>query len=169
MMVRGERLLMQQEAAMIDTFRSRVEGLYADVEAWLANDMRFRFGRAPLAMIESIGNYSIDRLNVYAAKQRLLEFRPVGAAVLLGEGRVDIWGTIDFAMLLYFESSPVSTSTITNADRTSTHKSTTHLFMGIDRPGWYWIDARHDDARLFNNRTLSDILVEISDFERERT
>jgi hypothetical protein len=165
---RSEHLTMQLDAVTIETYRDRVYALYADVRSWLAGDDRFDVTQITASVIDVAGEYDIDRLSVFAGGERLLEFRPIAAVALLAAGRIDVWGTVDYATLLYFESSPTSTTTLTNADRT-THKTTRHLFRGIDRPGWYWIDVRHSgEGRFLDHQMLFDVLEEISDFEGDR-
>jgi hypothetical protein len=151
---RSDFPITPQDAATIETYRERVHALYADVRAWLAGDERFGCARIPSFVAEGIGEYQIDRFMVHAGDRGVLDFRPVAAVVLLGAGRVDVWGTVDRAKLFYFD--------------TPLERPATSAFFGIDRPGWYWIEGRHTGARFMNRRALFDVLEEISDFERER-
>jgi hypothetical protein len=151
---RSDFPITPQDAATIETYRERVHALYDDVTAWLADDARFRCTRIPSFVAEAIGEYQLDRLVVHTGSGRVLDFQPVAAVVLLGAGRVDVWGTVDRAKLFYFD--------------TPLERPATSDFSGIDRPGWYWIDWRHTGARFMNRRALFEALEEISDFERER-
>lgn len=143
---RIERPKTHRNAVAMKTYRDRVHALYADVRSWLDGDVRFRFERSSSVVADGLGEYEVDRLAIFIGEDRIADFRPIAATVILGAGRLDVIGLVDYAWLYYHE----------------------RIIPGIVRPGWYWSDLRHDDGeRFLNDRVFADILEEISDLERQ--
>lgn len=156
----------QEQLSAVETYRERVDALYADVRSWLDGDDRFRFDRCSSTVADGLGEYEVDRLRVFAAEDCIADFRPIAATILFGAGRVDVIGLVDYAWLNYHERRPMATTTLMRRDGTSSRHSTP-IIPGIHRPGWYWTDLRHDCARLLDRRVLLEVLEEISDLERQ--
>lgn len=157
-----------EHLSAMETFRERVHALHRDVRSWLAADHRFRFEESSYAVFDGLGDYEARRLRVFAGGDCIADFRPVAATVLLSAGRVDVIGLVDYAWLHYHEDTPTATATVTRPDGTTTRR-TTPILLGINRPGWYWTDLRHDDdgERFLNHPVLFELFEEISDFDRQ--
>ncbi|HEX3465863.1 MAG TPA: hypothetical protein VHS78_17580 [Candidatus Elarobacter sp.] len=162
-----ERPKLNRKAVAMKTYRDRVHALYADVRSWLSGDDRFRLEQSASVVRDGLGRYAVDRLRVFAGEERIAEFEPIAATVIMAAGQVDVLGLVDYAWLIYYETPPIAVTTLTDR-RGHTTRSSFPIIEGIDRPGWYWTDARHDDgARFLDNRTLFDIFEEISDLESQ--
>lgn len=153
----------------IETFRARVAALYDDMRIWIANEEGLSASVASSVIRESVGEYEIERLLLSYSGCTVAEIAPVGASVVASAGRVDVLGSVDRAMLLYFESEPAIRSVLTDDSGRVVRNAKYRLFRGYLGPGWYWaIDARHREARRFDEAAFLEVLAEVSDFDVER-
>jgi hypothetical protein len=166
---RSENTDMQSDAATVELYLDRVRCLYDELQRWIANERGLSSTLEPSVVRERIGEYEVDRLVVWYAGQRLMDFAPVGARVVASAGRIDVAGTVDRAMLLYFDVEPAIRSVLTDDAGNVVREGKYPLFRDYTGPGWYWaVDARHREARRFDEAAFLEVLAEVSDVDIER-
>ncbi|MFW5836642.1 MAG: hypothetical protein ACOCVM_01440 [Desulfovibrionaceae bacterium] len=109
------------------------EQAYQDIGYTLQRDMR------PLRA-EHVGPYEAPGATVFREGDKVAEFKPQGPWIIGGEGRMDIEGSDDTAILVYMgEGGPVIRTTVSVEGDSWDQKSEKKLYKDVDKEGWYWI------------------------------
>jgi uncharacterized protein YodC (DUF2158 family) len=149
----------------VSSFVNSVGRLFTDIESWIASTT-LKAIRQPIQISEEAsGRYEIDKLTLKSEKgKRVAEFFPVGAFIIGGNGRIDLVGTIDKAIIVNLKTGgPVMTTTIAAEGYKETR--TTSFYEGVTQEGWYLIgDGRHGKAYFFTKDLFFDLLREVSDY-----
>lgn len=150
----------------VGLFVDSVRRLFAEVESWVAQTDLSATQQEIEITEEFSGKYIAKKLAVEDnKKKKIAEFLPIGAFIIGGNGRVDMVGRVDKAILVNLDpDQPSMTSTMVVGDDTETQ--TVSFYEGVDRRGWYWIeDGRRGRANLFTKDLFIELLGEVSDYE----
>lgn len=147
-----------------DEFIAKVEHLLSECAQW-ATDRHLQTRSGTLALNEErYAPYQIATLEILAPDGQLIaELRPVGASIIGANGRVDLMGTLDTAILVNWNAGgPSITTTIDAGGPIST--TTQYLYKGIDSDGWYWVESRRlGRAHRLDAALFYDLLQGVSD------
>lgn len=158
--------MTEKAAGEVRSFVASVDRLFAEVESWIA-PTRLKGTRQEIEISEEAsGKYKVNKLTlVDEGGKKIVEFLPIGTFIIGGNGRIDLNGTIDKAIIVNLEAGgPSMTTTITVGAQAETR--TTSFYKGIDKQGWYWIeDKRRGKANLFTKDLFVELLREVSDYE----
>lgn len=156
----------EKVAGEVKSFIDSVNRLFSEVEAWIAST-KLKGTRQEIEISEEAsGKYKVDKLTlVDEGGKKMAELLPIGTFIIGGNGRIDLNGTIDKAIIVNLEvGGPSMSTTISVGGQTETR--TTSFYKGIDKQGWYWIeDKRRGKANLFTRELFSELLREVSDYE----
>lgn len=149
----------------VEFFIHAVDSLFTEIQSWLAETNLEGMQEETKISEEACGTYALKKMVVEdKGKKKIAEFLPVGAFIIGGDGRVDMVGRIDKAILVHLgKDAPMNTQMM---DGDSTETKTVPFFEGVERPGWYWIEnARRGKANLFTRELFIELLREVSDYE----
>jgi hypothetical protein len=162
----GEKMNARYKSE-ISSYLARVETLFSEVEKW-ANAGHLNTLRAAVKITEdSLGTYDAPMLSITNPEgKKIAELRPIGTRILGANGRVDLLGNFDKAILTDLnEGGPTLSSTVTHGSHTQTHSS--KFYRGIEEAGWYWIDRSVvPKGHQLNQGLFLDLLSKLSDYEQ---
>jgi len=94
----------------------------------------------------------------------LAEIVPIGTHILGANGRIDLRGRYDKAIVVDLnEGGPKLISTVT--DGSNVTKRTKKIYRGIDQAGWYWIDrAAQPKGHVLTKELFLGLLSQVSDY-----
>lgn len=148
------------------SYLREMESLYAEIERWTADSgLKTRREEASLNE-EASGRYTASRLIVEDSNGRkIADLSPVAAFVIAADGRLDLNGTVDKAIIVHLQQGgPSFTTTIHNGNQTEAQ--TRYLYKGVDKDGWYMIDdSRRAKAHFMDKELFFELLAEVSDYE----
>ena len=150
----------------VNSFIESVDKLFTEIESWIASTNLKGVQQEIEITEEASGRYIVKKLTLEDEKEKkIAELLPIGTFIIGGNGRIDLVGTIDKAIIVNLETGgPSMTTTMTAGDYTETQ--TTSFYIGIDRQGWYWIeDSKRGKANLFTKDLFVELLREVSDYE----
>lgn len=151
----------------LDSFLRKVEILLGNIEKWSA-EQGLTSTRSEITITEEApGSYTAQKLSLKnTSGEHLAEIVPVGAWILGANGRVDIIGPHDEAILVDLNvGGPTITTTTVMDDRTEKH--TKQFYRGIDEAGWYWIESKvSSKGHKLSKDLFLDLLAEVSNYER---
>ncbi len=153
--------------SILDNFLIKIEELYRDIDSWISSYGLTSIKEKVEIREETLGAYNADKLGILDKRKKFVaEIRPIGASVIGAEGRLDLTGKFDKAILVYLEKErPELISTIKDGEREYAH--TEKLFKGAKEAGWYWIeDKLRGKAHMVNKELFFDLLSVVSDYER---
>lgn len=156
----------EKVAEDVKAFVDSVNNLFSEIESWIAKTKLNGTRQETEISEEASGKYKVNKLTLTdEAGKKIAEFVPVGTFIIGGNGRIDLNGTIDKAILVNLEvGGPSMTTTITVGGQAETR--TTRFYKGIDKQGWYWIeDKRRAKANFFTKELFIELLREVSDYE----
>lgn len=151
----------------IQEFLAHLDSLYKDVQKWLPDSVKTHTKSVNLTE-EIFGSYTAQSLEIESPDHRLIAtLRPIGAGILGALGRVDLVGTRDTQIIVYYATGG---PTIRFSHKNAVGKeSATHqrpLLEGVAKEGWYWRqDRRLGRARPLDKQLFCDLLREVSDYE----
>jgi len=152
------------------TYLQEVERLFAAINKWVS-DTGLKLRREEININEEqSGQYTASRLIIEdASGNRVADISPVAAFVIAADGRLDMNGTVDKAIIVNLQSGgPSITSTIHHGNQTDV--SARQLYKGVDESGWYMIDeSRRAKAHFFDKELFFDLLAEVSDYELSKS
>ena len=154
-------------AGEVKTFVDSVDRLFAEIESWIAPTNLKGIRQEIEIAEEASGSYKVNKLILENERgKKIVEFLPIGTFIIGGNGRIDLNGTIDKAMIVNLKTGgPSMTTTITTVEG-CTEAQTTSFYKGIDQQGWYWIeDRRRGKANFFTKNQFVELLKEVSDYE----
>ncbi|RJP20320.1 MAG: hypothetical protein C4527_25175 [Candidatus Omnitrophota bacterium] len=150
----------------VNSFIESVNSLFAEIESWIAATSLKGIRQEIEISEEASGRYSVDKLTLENnERKKIAEFIPIATFIIGGNGRVDLIGTIDKVIIVNLEiDGSAMTTTITAGGYTETR--TTSFYIGIEKPGWYWIeDGKRGKANFFTKELFIELLREVSDYE----
>jgi len=153
-------------AEKVSIFIDSVSRLFAEIELWIAQTNLRGIQQETEISEEAPGKYKIKKLTIEdEEKKKIAEFLPIGTFIIGGNGRVDMVGRIDKAIIVNLEiGRPSMTTTTTVGDYAETR--TLSFYQGIEQPGWYWIEnSKRGKANLFTKDLFIELLREVSDYE----
>ncbi len=156
----------EKVAEAVTTFVDSVNNLFSEIESWIAQSNLKGTRQETEISEEASGKYKVNKLTLTDKDgKRIAEILPVGTFIIGGNGRVDLNGTIDKAIIVSLEAGgPSMTTTTTVGGQAETR--TTRFYKGIENQGWYWIeDKRRGKANLFTKELFTELLREVSDYE----
>jgi hypothetical protein len=154
-----------QVAQAVARFRERVAELNSTVTAWLGAVPRTSAYSKIVTITEDLsGTYEIPELDILFDKLRVVSLRPTGAFVVAAQGRIDVLGTIDKAILVWLDD-PRFESTIKNESGAVLSRSSVPIFNGVTAPGWYRIDDGRRSAVALTRETFLQMLTEVTDLD----
>jgi hypothetical protein len=131
-------------------YLQRVNQLYANIQHWLQNQP-LQIHVSDLEIAETLGRYHVPQLAIATTQgDTLAKFQPVGAAVMLAEGAIEVKGWLDQEYLVYMKQSDPQT-----------------FYQGIEMDGWYWIEQRLAATTHFisDKNSLLQLITWVSDYE----
>lgn len=150
----------------ISTFLSKIEDFFSDLEKW-SSEVGLTTTRGSVEVSEEIlGTYSAPTLTIIdSTGESIAEAVPIGRSIVGANGRVDLNGTYDKAILLALsEGGPSLHTTVTEGSHVE--QRTKKIYQGVTEAGWYWIERT---ARLKGNAVTKDLflylLSQVSDYE----
>ena len=156
----------EEIAAKVNAFVESVNDFFIDIESWITSSSLKSIQQEIEISEELSGSYKVNKLTLQdKSGMKIAEFIPVGAFIIGGNGRIDINGTIDKAIIVKLEVGGPAMSISTKVGNHS-ETSTTKLYKGIDKKGWYWIeDRRLGKANYINKDMFIELIREVSDYE----
>jgi hypothetical protein len=161
-----ENKMNENVSGKVRSFVDSVDKLFAEIESWIAQTHLTGKQEEIEIYEEYSGAYMANKLSIEDDKnKKVVEFRPIGAFIIGGNGRIDMFGRIDKAILVHLDpGAPSMTTTMVARDDKETR--TISLYRGIDRKGWYWIeDGKRGKANFFTQDLFMELLAEVSDYE----
>ena len=150
-----------------DDYLNALKRIFSDIEKW-AKESGLKIKKEKFSITEEqIGPYDVPCLRLLdKSNKEIAVLRPVGAFIIGASGRFDMEGRLDKeTIILMGKGGPVFETKISQGGNIL-EKSKTHLFRGIDKDGWYWIESKKlGRARLFDRELFLDLIREISDYE----
>jgi hypothetical protein len=152
-------------AGKVDFFIDAVNSLFAEIKSWLAQTNLEGMQEKTEISEEAFGTYALVKMTIEdKEKKKIAELLPIGAFIIGGDGRVDMVGKIDKAILVFLETDASMKIQMNAGDSIET--TTFPFFEGVERPGWYWIEnGRRGKANLFTRELFIELLREVSDYE----
>lgn len=151
-------------------YLQEVEMLFADINKWVSGTgLKLRREEININEEQS-GQYTASRLIIEdASGKKVADISPIAAFVIAADGRLDMNGTVDKAIIVNLLSGgPSMTTTIRHGNQTDV--STRQLYKGVDKSGWYMIDeSRRAKAHFFDKELFFDLLAEVSDYELSKS
>jgi len=145
-------------------FLDSIAELYKNIEDWVKLQS-ISITREEVELNEELyGIYKAEKLVLKNSDGvTLSDIIPIGAGVIGANGRVDMVGKFDRAIILYFEEGgPAMTTTITGIQTPSIYR----FFRNVKERGWYWIeDTRREKAHKIDRDLFYELLTEVSDYE----
>lgn len=152
------------------TYLQEIETLFAAITTWVS-DTGLKLRREEITVNEEqSGQYTANRLIVEDANGiKIADISPVAAFVIAADGRLDMNGTVDKAIIVNLRSGgPSITTTVHHGNQADV--STKQLYKGVDKSGWYMIDeSRRAKAHFFDKELFFDLLAEVSDYELSKS
>jgi len=156
----------EKTAGEVNSFVDSVNRLFTEIESWIASTPLNGVRQEIEISEEASGRYKVDKLAIVdEVGKKIADLQPIGAFIIGGNGRIDLNGTIDKAILVNLEAGgPSMTTTITVGGQPETR--TTYFYKGIGQQGWYWVeDKRRGKANFFTKDLFVELLREVSDYE----
>jgi len=158
------------KVAEIYAFVAKVEALLKDLEKW-ASESYLQTVRGEVDVSEeTLGTYSVPSLTISDQYGNFLaEIVPIGTRILGANGRIDLRGRYDKAIVVDLnEGGPTLTTTM--IDGSTDKKRTTKFYRGIDQDGWYWIDrTAQPKGHVLTKELFLGLLTQVSDYDRTYT
>ena len=139
-------------------YLQRVNQLHTNMKNWLQNEP-FILENDNIEVMEALGHYQAVRLSIKTENgDTLANLFPKGTSVLLGEGLIEMEGTVGTESIIYMLKDGLIIT-----DRYGKNRP---MYKGIDEDGWYWIeDSYRNKAHLINKTIFLDLLTLVSDYE----
>ncbi len=156
----------EKTEGQVRAFVESVNIFFNKIESWIASSPLKCIRQEIEISEEYSGRYKVGKLTLQnESGKKIAEFIPVGAFIIGGNGRIDMNGTIDKAIIVNLEAGgPSVTSTVTVGNRLETSKNT--FYKGIDKQGWYWVEnGRRGKADFLDKYLFIELLHEVSDYE----
>lgn len=166
MLKKKEKNMNESAASQVKSFVESVDNFYDEVGSWVESSNLIVIRQKIEISEEYSGNYTCNKLLLKGESGKLIaEIVPVGTFIIGGNGRIDLNGTFDKAIIVNLESGgPSMTSTITVGTHTESKK--TSFYKGVEKQGWYWIeDRRRGKANFMNKEIFNELLREVSDYD----
>jgi len=147
-----ERLENETARQKIHLYLKRVEQLYTDIRAWLA-DENLKVVDTRVDILEQMAAYQVTGLSIQTQAGKVLaDIKPAGASVIVAEGRIDVEGWLGTEYLLYMLKA-----------RPELGKP---LYKGLNQDAWYWIeDSYRNRAHCLEKSLLLELITLVSDYE----
>jgi hypothetical protein len=143
--------------------------LFTAIDTWVS-DTGMKLRREEITINEEqSGQYIASRLIIEdASGKKVADISPVAAFVIAADGRLDLNGTVDKAIIVRLQQGgPSFTTSVHHGNQTDTN--TTYLYKGVDKNGWYMIDdSRRAKAHFVDKELFFELLSEVSDYEQSK-
>jgi hypothetical protein len=150
---------------IIEAFRERVLQLAEYIREWTAGDPSLRVEITDQDIEDALGHYKVAQVAVSRSGVRIARFVPLSAAVIGAQGRIDVDGPSDRAVILFLEG-PGTIETRVGSQGSEAEVRRTPIFRGVRGPGWYWSsDPRSRDVRLLEASTFRSLIAMVADYE----
>jgi hypothetical protein len=154
-------------AGQVRAFVESVNIFYTEVKSWITKSSLRGIQQEMEISEEYSGSYIVSKLILQdESGKKIAEFIPVGTFIIGGNGRIDLNGAIDKAIIVNLEAGgpSMTTTTTTVGDHSETSKR--FFYKGIDKQGWHWIEnGRRGKADFLNKDLFIELLQEVSDYE----
>jgi len=130
-----------------EKYRQRVKTFFTQIKEWLPDDLEMYNPVPNYRITDSTGTYKIDptaicRINVQEPDNHVVDIFPRGATVLLGEGILEISGSLGEEKLIYFCR---DTLPKVEYELGESHP----IYRGVDLDGWYWLESSMSNRAIF--------------------
>jgi hypothetical protein len=144
-----------------EKYRQRVQRFFTQIEEWLPNELEMYNPVPNYRITDSTGTYQINpaaicRTNVQEPDNYVVDIFPKGATVLLGEGILEISGSLGEEKLIYF-----CQETLPKVEYEP--KKVRPIYRGVDLDGWYWLESSMSNRAILVTRDqLFDLIRLVS-------
>ncbi len=139
-------------------YLQRVNQIHAKIRNWL-QDKPLILENSNMEVVEALWHYKAPRLSLKTEQgETLADLFSKGTSVLLGEGLIEIEGTVCVESIIYMLKDGLIITDRNGKDRP--------MYKGINQDGWYWIeDSYRNKAHLLNKPLFLDLITLVSDYE----
>ncbi|NQS97927.1 MAG: hypothetical protein HQ591_05695 [candidate division Zixibacteria bacterium] len=147
-----------------EVFLDRVNELLSRMKKWLSKN-NYSFQDAETNITEKNKRYFAPAIDLtIPEKNYKVKIIPIGCFIIGAEGRVDIVGSLDRAILVFLrKGGPAVTIQEQNRNVSMTPGQPRLFFKNINEDGWYWIeDKRLGRAKPIDEELFMDLLRWVS-------
>jgi hypothetical protein len=148
-------------------FLKHVDALFADIKQWLKSEGLNITVESITIDEEDFASYDCPKLIVKNRQSReIAQIVPIGTAILGANGRVDIKGLYDNAIIVALDKGgPALTTTVRDDNGKILEQRTKSFYKGIAEDGWYWIENKRDKGYKLDAPLFFELLAETSGYE----
>ncbi len=141
-------------------YLEKVGQFYRQVQDWIQNDFYFAITeKSPI--LDTIGTYPVNVLSIYRKnrqKAALADLFPQGIAVFMGDGLIELKGIFGTEWIIYMLKDGIIID--------NEHDTVTHIYQGIEKDGWYWLEESEETKpHLMNKALFFNLLSLVSDYD----
>jgi len=140
-------------------YLEKVGQFYRQVQDWIQND--FDFVMENSSILDTIGTYQVEVLSICRKKTpdpTLADLFPQGIAVFMGEGLIEMKGIFGTEWIIYMLKDGIIID--------NEHDKVMHIYKGIEKDGWYWLEESEETKPLMMNKALFfNLLSLVSDYD----
>ncbi|MFM0646604.1 hypothetical protein PQR14_19945 [Paraburkholderia bryophila] len=143
----------------------RIATFLEQVTAW-CGEQGLTVERGAVTLNEELmARYDAPSLYIKKDGASLARIMPVGSKIVGAHGRVDLIGRVARHAFLFYVGKSPAFSTQTVASGKGRIPSSIPMRSGIDRDGWYWIEAIVRRPKRVDESLFLDLLTDVSDYE----
>ena len=141
-------------------YLEKVGRFYYQVQNWIHNDFDFAITEN-CPILDTIGTYPVEILSIYqknTPEPTLADLFPQGTAVFMGEGLIELKGIFGTEWIIYMSKDGIIID--------NEFDKVTHIYKGIEKDGWYWLEESEETKPLMMNKALFiNLLSLVSDYD----
>ncbi|WCM21130.1 hypothetical protein NDK50_06645 [Paraburkholderia bryophila] len=143
----------------------RIATFLEEVSAW-CGEHGLAVERGAVTLNEELmARYDAPSLYIKKDGASLARIMPVGSKIVGAHGRVDLIGRVARHALLFYAGKIPAFSTQALAGGKTGVSPSTSMRSGVDRDGWYWIEALVRRPKRIDESLFLDLLTDVSDYE----
>ena len=151
----------------IADFTNEVERLLSEIESWVQAENLLSARSSISVSEEALGRYTVSKLELNTQDgKKLADLVPIGTRILGANGRIDLRGPYDNAILVHLNKGGPTVTTTINAGTPEAQTRTIPFYRGIGHAGWYWIDrTSNHQGHAIDKECFLNLLSQVSDYE----
>ncbi|MBI4580924.1 MAG: hypothetical protein HY718_14545 [Planctomycetes bacterium] len=149
---------VQQE---IDQYIARLEWLYRNVEAWIAErEPNARAHRTTVELAEeATGPYKAESLEIIRPGKPAVRLIPKGIFMVGAHGRVDVWSRLGREIVVWLDKGEPHLH-VKSSEETGTLEQIVSPLYPVSQEGWAWADERQRAPRYLTEPVFVDELLD---------
>lgn len=157
----------EEDNKTLNTYLSDIKSLYQEISAWIHNTALKIREEEMVIHEKASGEYTAKKLIILDDNDNTIaELVPIGAWIIGANGRVDLIGKLDKAIIIDLEKGGLRLTTSITEGENKISEETKYLYKGVDQEGWYWIEnTRRSRVYALDQQLFFDLLAEVSDYE----